>query len=270
MRHLQDFVKRYTGSDYNTEKKNGPRTQITADMIDKLASTSFPLCMRQMNDALRSTHHLKHGGRQQYSLFLKGAGLTLEEAMHFWRSHFTKLIDGDTFDKQYAYNIRHNYGKEGKRTNYTPYSCIKIITGSVGPGDNHGCPFRHTDTPMLRQRLINFKIPSQAISEIIDLVSKNHYQIACQRYWEATHNQTLDMGINHPNQYFEASQAAIHGTNRPGQGSTTGTPKVKVKTQKAVVYTSQSQSLKDNADLSNAFDDEMDSLMMDQSDLNGT
>lgn len=52
----------------------------------------------------------------------------------------------------------------------------------------------------------------------MDLVSKNHYQIACQRYWEALHGVPIDDGINHPNQFFEESQKFLNGGVLPSQG----------------------------------------------------
>lgn len=43
------------------------------------------------------------------------------------------------FDKAYAYSIRHMFGKEGKRTDYTPYSCMKVILSNPpSQGDFHG------------------------------------------------------------------------------------------------------------------------------------
>jgi len=51
--------------------------------------------MKRLHVVLRSEHHLKHQARQQYGLFLKGAGLPLEQALILWRSEFTKKMDAD-------------------------------------------------------------------------------------------------------------------------------------------------------------------------------
>ncbi|KAL7987979.1 hypothetical protein Chor_006898 [Crotalus horridus] len=118
------------------------------------------------------------------------------------------------FDKGYAYSIRHNYGKEGKRTDYTPYSCMKIILSNLpGQGDYHGCPFRHSDPELLKQKLQSYKIPPSGISQILDLVKGMHYQLACQKYFELTHDvKEIGFSLSHPNQYFIESQQLLGGS----------------------------------------------------------
>lgn len=101
--------------------------------LDAHANTNYPLCMRQMHIHLKQAHHMKHTGRIQYGLFLKGIGLTLDDSIKFWRTEFTKKIPKEQFDRNYLYNVRHSYGKEGKRADYTPWSCSRIILDSA-PG----------------------------------------------------------------------------------------------------------------------------------------
>ncbi|XP_042552885.1 DNA primase large subunit [Dipodomys spectabilis] len=205
----------YTGQDYSAQGNSG---KISLDQIDSLAATSFPPCMRHMHRVLRESHHLRHGGRMQYGLFLKGIGLTLEQALHFWKQEFVKGKMGpDKFDKGYSYNIRHSYGKEGKRTDYTPFSCMKIIlTNPPGQGDYHGCPFRHSDPELLKQKLQSYKISPAGISEILDLVKGSHYQVACQKYFEIIHKvDDCGFSLSHPNQFFFESQRMLAGGKDP-------------------------------------------------------
>jgi DNA primase large subunit len=141
------------------------------------------------------------------------------------------MTDKD-FESGYTYNIRHMYGKVGKRTDYSPYSCMKIIMGQIPANDDvHGCPFRHNSVQQLRAALgadigrhvqIHTQVTGQqrafnqqaAVNELVGLVQAKHYQIACKRYFELTHpedenapTRNEDLIIHHPNQYFETSEA---------------------------------------------------------------
>ena len=60
-------------------------------IVVQLAETSMPLCMRNLAQKLKEVHHLRHAGRIQYGLFLKGIGLGLEEALVYWAGEFSKV-----------------------------------------------------------------------------------------------------------------------------------------------------------------------------------
>ena len=61
-------------------------------------------------------------------LGMQAIGLSLDSALAFWRSEFAKGgMSDDKFKKEHHYGIRHSYGKEGKRVDYTPASCINVI-----------------------------------------------------------------------------------------------------------------------------------------------
>lgn len=153
----------------------------------------------------------------------------MEESMAFWRREFCAGgMDSDRFEKQYAYSIRYNYGKEGKRADFSPYSCMKIITGSTmtSPDDSHGCPFRHAQPEELRKmlqaqasRLVGPRPGGEQqaavgayVDSIMQLVQKQHYQIACRAYFELAHGVPLGqsgVAITHPNQYVRLSQTHL-------------------------------------------------------------
>ncbi|KAF9026511.1 hypothetical protein BGZ52_006614 [Haplosporangium bisporale] len=255
---LNNINKQYLGREFTTSAVAG---EIQAQDVDAL-KIHMPLCMEHLHDELRREKHTKHGGRMQYGLFLKGIGLSLEQALIFWQTAFANKTPDefnkqyayntpDEFNKQYAYNVRHSYGMEGKRTDYTPYSCKSIIMGSApGAGDHHGCPFRHFSAPSLRAKLASKQVDEFDTEDILGLVSAKHYQIACTRYYEVTRARmiggspdTLRGGsgsalagggefkvasqeqIEHPNQFFEQSYKLMqHKSTTGGTGDETEAP----------------------------------------------
>uniref|UniRef100_A0A7I4XYD3 DNA primase large subunit n=1 Tax=Haemonchus contortus TaxID=6289 RepID=A0A7I4XYD3_HAECO len=203
----------YSGKQYAGKENDG---KITRQMIDQLCVPSFPLCMRQCHTRLRADHHLRHGARRQYGLFLKGIGLSLDEALMFMREEFTKKIDSDKFEKQYAYNIRHMYGKEGRRVEYPAFPCSTIILSNPpAAGDCHGCPFKHLDNQLLAQRLEKDGLNREQISQIVNYTKTNAFDKACTRHFEYLHKMeegALGQLVTHPNTYFEWSQEVLSGT----------------------------------------------------------
>ncbi|KAK6727875.1 hypothetical protein RB195_005507 [Necator americanus] len=202
----------YSGKQYAGKESDG---KVTRQMIDQLCASSFPPCMRQIHHRLRADHHLRHGARRQYGLFLKAIGLSLDEAMMFMREEFTKKIDSDKFEKQYAYNIRHMYGKEGRRVEYPAFPCSTIILSNPpAAGDCHGCPFKHLDHQLLAQRLEKDGLNRDQISQIVNYSKISAYDKACTRFFEYTHKMdegALGQLITHPNSYYELSQEILSG-----------------------------------------------------------
>jgi DNA primase large subunit len=151
---ISNIAHMYDGINYG---KGGAHGRITLDQIGPLSKKSFPLCMKFLYQTLHESHHLGHSARMQYGLFLKGIGVTLEDALVYWKTELTHNKAGqnitDKFDKEYAYNIRHNYGQEGKRADYTPYSCGKVIS-------DRACPYAGCEESVLVRMLEVCLVPS--------------------------------------------------------------------------------------------------------------
>ncbi|KAG0416634.1 putative DNA primase large subunit, partial [Dictyocoela roeselum] len=116
--------------------------------------------------SLQKNRHLKYNDRQTLSLFLKEAGIGIDQCVQFFRDHFS--CSKEKFDKEYLYVLRHNYGLEGKRANYSCFSCQKIA--HLKPG--FGCPFlsNHEYTKMFLEE-------KNVVHDIEDL----NFQINCAK-----------------------------------------------------------------------------------------
>jgi DNA primase large subunit len=208
LQELLKYVSRKELLEFEYDEKTNVKGKVNLSNIDFFArSAHFPPCMKFLHDKLTHDSHLKHFGRLQYGLFLKGIGMSMEESLSFWKKKFSNKINGEKFDKEYTYNIRHSYGKEGKRTDYTPWSCSKIISQIPGTGEYHGCPFKYfKDETMSEFLLKKYELKAGDLIPIMEKKREGACQVACIKLWDATHKvDTKDNVGNHPNAYFSSS-----------------------------------------------------------------
>ena len=103
---------------------------------------------------------------------------------------------------------------------------------NVGPGETHGCPYRHHDPDVLKANLIKSGIAagSDDLNQILLASNEGHFQKACALQFRASHKGIeLSTGITqHPNQFYQES---INGGPLAGV-----TKKSNLATEKASLY----------------------------------
>lgn len=221
---LNHLSRNFSNFQYETDINSELASDINAlSITSKQIMAHYPLCATHLQRNLMATSHLKYLGRQQLGIFLKGIGLNVDEAVKFWAQQFTKNgnMTQETFNKNYKYNIRHQYGLEGARINYRPWDCATILSKpKPGPKEYHGCPYRDYSEPQLRSSLEEMGIKNQQdMNSIMDNVNNHDYTIACTKVFELTHQKEIMSAakgqgnhppqlehINHPNLYFDRSR----------------------------------------------------------------
>ncbi len=70
--------------------------------------------MLNLNQKLKQSNHLKHEGRRQLWLFLKGCGMDATDNQQYFRNHMQLKVSNSDL-KNHMYNIQHAYGIVGKK-----------------------------------------------------------------------------------------------------------------------------------------------------------
>ena len=82
--------------------------------VDALWKRFFPPCMLNLTQRLKQTNHLKHEGRRQLWLFLKGCGMDAADNQTYFSRHMASKVSASDM-KSHLYNIQHAYGLVGKK-----------------------------------------------------------------------------------------------------------------------------------------------------------
>ena len=117
----------------------------------------LPPCLQDLIHKVNATGYLTHWERFQLGIFLKVTGMPIEEQLRYW---YNKAVDNigmtfEEFSNRAGYIIRHIYGMEGGKIDYTMPSCKTIQ-------DKMHCTFKHN----------NVETVSKMLADIIDMIEK--------------------------------------------------------------------------------------------------
>lgn len=131
---LKKTVKQMYYNSVVVENNRMDESIIYATEVEELSSY-FPPCMSVLYTNLKTKHRLSHQARFFLSLYLKDIGMPVKESIQFWKHEYLKPKNCSNSgcdhswqrdSAKFEYSIRHMYGLEGSRNNYSAPSCLKI------------------------------------------------------------------------------------------------------------------------------------------------
>jgi len=208
----------------------GPSEKLSLVNFETLLKRSLPPCMRWTVEAQRDQKkRLKHQGKLQLRPFLREAGFDLKQSLSWWRQEVTRdpEVDESKFEKNFAYDIEHAYGKKGHMKGQNAFGCASVIGFPLATaGQVHGCPFKSMDRDMLKTVLKHWSVPTGDIEDITRKAGDKHYQLACKDFFCKTHPGHTGDGIgNHPNHFFNESVSFYNGGSTGQGGAKASSPR---------------------------------------------
>ncbi|MFX1514255.1 MAG: hypothetical protein ACFFCQ_16900 [Promethearchaeota archaeon] len=165
--------------------------------VDQIKN-QFPPCMKSLWLTFENTGHLPHGQRLQLGFFLKAIGMSLEEQLHFW---YEKSVDNvgmsfNEFNRRIGYQIRHMYGLEGSKIDYSVPKCDTCIT-------SYFCAFFHLSAAKISELILTYiEVPSSNSFEtdIMNVIVTRKPKRACGRLLKEIHKYA-PFEMKHPLQW---------------------------------------------------------------------
>ncbi|CAH1099079.1 unnamed protein product [Psylliodes chrysocephalus] len=168
-------------------------------------SKLFPLCMMNLFNVLERTNRLAHNERFEFSLYLKGVGMSMSDSLKFWEHLYSKehstcsrcTHSWQKNEKRYIYGIRHLYGLEGSRRDYKSKNCSYLQEKTLGPREDGGCPFKKFDDDNLRNTLKCILPTKPDEIEIMIYERQENPNLACRIFLETVYNMKTNKILDH-------------------------------------------------------------------------